>query len=484
VPSIPSDVRADPQINDRVDSIFAPALRLTTIGLIIVTTMIAFEAMAVATALPTAARELHGLSSFGLAFTGFFVANIVGMVAGGVFSDRAGPRFPLAVGVVLFLLGLVMAGSAQQMWHLLAGRAVQGLGAGLLVVALYVVIGERFDEALRPKVFGAMSSAWVVPSLVGPPLSGFVTEHVSWRWVFLGLAPLVLLGGALLVPVLSSLHSTDRTPVGGGSVRQLVRAVALGLAIAELSEAGQHPRLLWTVLAPVAAVAVVWALRLILPPGTATLSSGVGAAVAMRGLMAGAMFGCDSLIPLAMSTQHGFSPTAAGLPLLVAAMWWATGSWWQGRSGLRPDRAALIRVGFVLVSAGCAGAAVASVPSMPGLLVYPAWALAGLGAGLAFPSFGVVVLSQTTDEDRGRDSAALQLGEGVATSFTTGFGGVLVAAAVGRRIGYTAAFVGIDAVMVAIALVGVLVAGRARSGPPDRPHRNGKAGTAGAMPTP
>ena len=125
-----------------------------------------------------------------------------------------------------------------------------------------------------------------------------------------------------------------------------------------------------------------------------------------------------------------------------------------------------------------------SVPLMPGLLVYPAWALAGLGAGLAFPSFGVVVLSQTTDEDRGRDSAALQLGEGVATSFTTGFGGVLVAAAVGRRIGYTAAFVGIDAVMVAIALVGVLVAGRARSGPPERPHRNGKAGTAAAMPTP
>lgn len=159
-----------------------------------------------ATALPSAARELHGLSSYGLAFTGFIVANIVGLVSGGVISDRRGPRLPLVYGIALFFTGLLIAGAAHQMWHLLAGRAVQGLGSGLLVTALYVIIGERFPEGLRPKVFGAMSSAWVVPSLVGPPISGFVTEHASWRWVFLGLAPLVGIGAALLLPVLSSMH--------------------------------------------------------------------------------------------------------------------------------------------------------------------------------------------------------------------------------------------------------------------------------------
>lgn len=427
-----------------------------------------------ATALPSAARDLHGLSSYGLAFTGFIVANIVGLVSGGVISDRRGPRLPLVYGIALFFAGLLIAGAAHQMWHLLAGRVVQGLGSGLLITALYVVIGERFPEALRPKVFGAMSSAWVVPSLVGPPISGFVTEHASWRWVFLGLAPLVALGGAMLLPVLSSMHSPHRAPEEGldfdipskregpGALLQIARAVALGVAIAELSEAGQHPTLLWTLLAPVAIAATVWALRSILPPGTFTLSTGVGAGVAMRGLLAGAMFGCDSLIPLAMSTQHDFSPTAAGLPLLVAALFWATGSWWQGRSALRTERATLIRVAFVLMSVACVGAALAAVPSLPGLLVYPAWALAGLGAGLAMPSFGVLVLAQTTDQDRGRDVAGLQLGDGVATSFTTGFGGVLVAAAASGSVGYTTAFVTIDVAMVAVAVVGVVVSGRAR----------------------
>ncbi len=426
-----------------------------------------------ATALPSAARDLHGLSSYGLAFTGFIVANIVGLVSGGVISDRRGPRLPLVYGIVLFFAGLLIAGAAHQMWHLLAGRAVQGLGSGLLVTALYVILGERFPEALRPKVFGAMSSAWVVPSLVGPPISGFVTEHASWRWVFLGLAPLVALGGAMLLPVLSSMHSPHSAPQEGpnfdrrskrvpGALFQIARAVALGVAIAELSEAGQHPTLLWTLLAPVAIAATVWALRSILPPGTFTLSTGVGAAVAMRGLLAGAMFGCDSLIPLAMSTQHGFSPTAAGLPLLVAALFWAAGSWWQGRTALRAERATLIRVAFVLMSVACAGAALAAVPSLPGLLVYPAWALAGLGAGIAMPSFGVLVLAQTTDQDRGRDVAGLQLGDGVATSFTAGFGGVLVAAAAGGSVGYTPAFITIDVAMVAVAVVGVVVSGRAR----------------------
>lgn len=204
----------------------------------------------------------------------------------------------------------------------------------------------------------------------------------------------------------------------------------------------------------------------------------------MRGLLAGAMFGCDSLIPLAMSTQHGYSPTAAGLPLLVAALFWAAGSWWQGRTALRAERATLILVAFVLMSVACAGAALAAVPALPGLLVYPAWALAGFGAGIAMPSFGVLVLSQTTDQDRGRDVAGLQLGDGVATSFTAGFGGVLVAAAAGGSVGYTTAFVAIDVAMVAIAVVGVTVSGRARVRAGSPAGRGGSSGAAVVASTP
>ena len=94
------------------ESIFGARYRVSTLGILILMTIIAFEAMAVATALPTAARSLHGLASYGWAFTGFLVASIVGMVASGMRSDAHGPRLPLLVGLPLFIAGLVLASAA------------------------------------------------------------------------------------------------------------------------------------------------------------------------------------------------------------------------------------------------------------------------------------------------------------------------------------------------------------------------------------
>ena len=189
-------------------SVFSGRLRSTTIGLIVCISMIAFEAMAVTPALPSAARELHALSAFGWAFTAFLVANVVGMVAAGQLSDSRGPRAPLIAGMALFVVGLAVAGTSTTMVQLVLARAVQGVGGGLLITASYVLIGVTYPEHLRPKVFVATSGAWLLPSLLGPLISGVLTQHVSWRWVFLGLLPFVLIGVALLVPVLRRLHST------------------------------------------------------------------------------------------------------------------------------------------------------------------------------------------------------------------------------------------------------------------------------------
>jgi MFS family permease len=151
-------------------SIFSDGLRRASGALITIITMIAFEGMAVGPALPSAARELHGLSAFGWAFTAFLGANIVGMVLAGQLSDSRGPRGALTLGMILFVAGLVIAGTATTMVQLIMSRAVQGLGGGLLITAMYVVIGATYPEHLRPKVFAATSSAWVVPALLGPAL--------------------------------------------------------------------------------------------------------------------------------------------------------------------------------------------------------------------------------------------------------------------------------------------------------------------------
>jgi MFS family permease len=446
-------------------SIFGPALRATSTGLLIVITLIAFEAMAVSAALPTAARAVHGLGAFGWAFTGFLIANVLGMVTSGQLSDSRGPRTPLVAGLTCFLAGLVLSGTATTMSQLVAGRVVQGLGSGLIITAVYVVIGQAYPEHLRPSLFAATSSAWVVPSLVGPAVAGALAQHASWRWVFLGLVPFTLGGGVLLIPVLRSLHPPAQASLLANPSR-LVRAMGVAAGIAALEQAGQHPSPVSAVVAVAGLVALAWGIRPLLPAGTLRVRPGVSAPIAMRGLLAGAFFGIESTVPLSLSLQHGYGATAAGLPLTCAGFSWATGSWIQGRVDDRRDprrRIVLIRAGFGLVTAAGGLMALAAVPSLPGWLAYPAWLLAGLGAGLTMSSVSVLMLKYTTDSDRGADSAALQLSDATASALTTGVAGVLVAAAARDAISSTAGFVTLDVTMGAVALVGVLVSGRARA---------------------
>ncbi|GAB2474791.1 MFS transporter [Jatrophihabitans fulvus] len=455
------------RLDDEPRSIFSGRVRATTIGILILVSLIAFEAMAVSTALPTAARELNGVGAYGWAFTGFLVANIIGMVMSGQLSDRRGAALPLACGLVAFVAGLALAGAAVTMPMLIAGRVVQGIGSGLMITAIYVIVGQAYTDELRPSLFAAFSSAWVVPGLVGPLLSGTITQHLTWRLVFLAIVPFGVLGGVLLLPVLRTLARPEAT-TGPGALRRLLLAVAVAGGIALLEAAGQHPSAVLGVVALAGLVAMVWGLRGLLPPGTMSARPGVPAPVALRGLLAGAFFGLEAILPLALSVQHDFSATAAGLPLTITGLTWAVGSWWQSRArdeaGNR-RRIALVRAGFCFVTAAAIGFTVTVLPDTPGWVVYPVWLTGGFGAGLAMASLGVVLLRHTSDATRGQDSAALQLSDATTSALTTGVGGVLVAAAARGTIGYTAAFVTIGAVMAVLAVLGVVAAGRLR--PPD-----------------
>lgn len=444
-------------------SIFAPSLRATSAGLLTLITLIAFEAMAVSAALPTAARELHGLASYGWAFTGFLVASVVAMVASGQICDARGPRPAVLAGVAFFVAGLVVAGTAATMVQLVCGRVVQGLGAGLMITAIYVVSGAAYPPHLRPPLFAATSSAWVVPSLIGPAISGLLAQHASWRWVFLGLAPFCVLGAVLILPTLRTL-AAPTVPRRAQPVR-LARAVAVAVGVAAFAQAGEHPSP-WTIAVAVVGVAMlVWAVRGLLPAGAFRVRPGVAAPVALRGLLAGAFFGVESTVPLSLTLQHGYGATVAGLPLACAGFSWAFGSWIQGRAddSRGPQvRVRLIRSGFALCALAAALMSVAALPGPTGWVAFVAWAAGGLGAGLTMSSVGVLLLNFTTDATRGADSAALQLADSTSSALTTGVAGMLIAAAARHAIGFAGAFVGLDLAMCAVALVGFAVAGRAR----------------------
>jgi MFS family permease len=434
--------------------------RRTTVGLLMLITFIAFEAMAVGTAMPTAVAELDGLAWYGWPFSAFLVASVVGMVIGGDAGDRRGPRVALPWSVAVFAAGLLLAGLAGHMALFVAGRAVQGLGAGVMVVLLYVIAAQAYDPVLRPRLFGAFSTAWVLPALVGPLVAGLVTEHASWRVVFLGLLPLIALG-ALLVVSAGRSFTAPANPAPPAPARRWWAALA-GLGIVALQYAGQRLDLLGAALAVAGIAALVAGLRPLLPPGTARARPGLPAVVASRGLLAGAFFGMDALLPLALTSVHGYSPTAAGIPLTAGAIGWATASNLQGRFPAVP-RERLLRAGFVLLGVGLAGSALAAVPALGGWPAYPFWALAGLGMGLGMPSVGVLLLDQSPEHRRGADSAALQIADVTASALCVGLAGVLVAAAATGLLPLPAAVIASVAVFTLVTLVGVRVSGRAAS---------------------
>jgi MFS family permease len=451
----------------RPPSILRPPYRTATAAIVLVITLIAFEAMAVAAALPTAARALHGLSLYGWAFTGFLLADVVGMVASGQLCDARSPRLALTLGLIGFTGGLVLAGTATTMTQLIAGRGVQGLSSGLLITAVYVVIGETYPESLQPKVFAATASAWVLPALLGPLVSGGLAQHVSWRWVFLGLVPFVLVGAGMLSMAMRRLPQRAAAAKSGpfrADPRRIGRALSVAAGVGAMESAGQHRSWIGIVLVIVGVAVASWGLRGLLPAGTIRVRHGVAAPVALRGLLAGAFFGVEATIPLALTVQHGYGATVAGLPLACAGLSWATGSWWQGRIKDETDdhrRVNMMRTGFIQVAVAAAAVGYAEQSGAPGWLIYPAWALAGLGAGLTMSSTSVLLLRHTTDAERGADSASLQLADATSSAITTGGAGVLVAVAAAASISYNTAFGVVGAVLAGVALLGAVVTGRA-----------------------
>jgi MFS family permease len=439
-------------------SIVDRAHRLTTAGLLMLVTFVAFESMAVATAMPTAVTELDGLAWYGWAFSAFLVASLIGMVIGGEVGDRRGPRAALLIGVAVFAGGLLAAGLATHMGLFVAARAVQGVGGGVLAVTLYVVAGQAYEPALRPRLFGAFSAAWVLPALIGPLVAGMLTTHLTWRLVFLGLLPLIALGLALVLPAVASLAvpESETAPQTG----RRWWALLAGLGIGALQYAGQRLDLIAVTIAAAGLVALLLGLRRLLPGGTVRARPGLPAVVGARGLLAGAFFGMDVLLPLTLTQLHGYGPTTAGIPLTAGALGWAIASQVQGRLPA-VSRVVLLRAGFVLLAVGVATTAVVAVPGVGGWPSYLSWAVAGLGMGLGMPSVGVLLLDQSPEHRRGADSAAFQIADVTGSALCVGVVGVLIAATTAGPLSLSAAVLLAVAVLTVLALLGAAVAPRA-----------------------
>ena len=445
-----------------------PQHRNLVVGVVGVVVAIAFEAIAVATAMPAVAAELDGYRSYGLAFSIFLTTSLVGMVLAGVLSDRRGPLLPFLLATVLFVGGLVLAGAAQEMWVLVAARAVQGFGAGLNSVALYVVVGRAFPDELRPRVFSALSGAWVLPALIGPPIAGTLADHVSWRWVFFGVVPITLAATALVLPRLRDLPPPpDAARPRRGRRSTLGAAVGAAVGAGTLQYAGQEllrlPPVVTGGLAVAGGLLLGGCVRRLLPPGSLRLGRGLPTIVVMRGVLSGAFFGAESFIPLMLNEHRGVTFTVAGASLTGGALTWSLGSWYQGRPGLRLPRPTLVAAGSGLVALGTVIVCGALLPAVPQLLaawvVAAGWLVAGLGMGLGVTSLSVLLLEASPTAEQGANSASLQVSDSLGSIVMIGVAGAVFAGLHGR--GHDGSvFLAIYVLTATLALLGALVGRR------------------------
>jgi MFS family permease len=409
--------------------VLGPAYRVPTVAILTLVSLIAFEALATSTAMPVAATALGGVSSYGLAFASYFATSLIGVVAAGGWTDARGPRSPVLVALALFAAGLLIAGTATAFPVLLAGRAVSGLGGGLLGVSIYVVVADVYPQELQPRVFGALSAAWVLPGIIGPAVAGWVTTHVSWRAVFLGVLPFA----ALLVPVL--LPRLRSAPLQDGEARhrvldaRLARGVllAVGALTLQLGVDAGRPWA-WGVV-PAGGLLVLVALPGLVPPGTLRLRRGLPALVAVRALFTGTFAGTEAFVPLMLVAHRGITPALAGAVLTSGTLGWSIGSFLQGSGRVRLERTTLLSLAGAVLGLGVLGLALTPLGGVPAWVVPLAWILAATGMGTGMSTMNVLTLRLSPPGEEGRSSSALQLGDALGSLLGIGLAGALFSAA-------------------------------------------------------
>src|SRR3954447_12676441 len=444
--------------------------RALTFGLCMAVVAIAFEAISVATAMPAAARQLNGLDLYAWVFSAFLIGQLVATVAAGRLCDRIGVASPMIGGILLFAVGLTTSATAVTMEQLVTGRFLQGLGSGVVGVAMYVVIAQMYDERRRPTMFSYISSAWVVPSFVGPTVAAWLTHHASWRAVFWAVLPVLAIGAALMLPpvVRAARMRPPRDPsAASGAALWAAGLAALGAAAVQL--AGQRLTPLGLLIGTVGLVLVAVSLPQLMPRGFFRFGPGLPPVITVRALIAGAFFGAEAFVPLMLVEQRHLSLLLAGSTLTLGALGWSAGAWLQSRRSFRLPRDRVITLGAACVLLGVALVTLVAW-SRPWVgLVAVAWVFAGIGMGLATSGTSLATMTLSNSGEQGRNASSLQFGEAFGGGLIVGVGGTVFAAV--RPSGdLTQTFGSVLTAMTVVAALAVLASlrtGRIRVALPD-----------------
>jgi EmrB/QacA subfamily drug resistance transporter len=298
-----------------------PLAILLALGLAVL--LAALDQTIVATALPTVAGDLGGLDHLAWVVTAYLVAETVTMPLYGKLGDVIGRKRVLLGAIVLFLSGSALSGVAGSMGQLVAFRALQGLGAGGLIVTAMAAVADLVPPRERARYMGLIGSVFAVASVAGPLLGGLFVDHLSWRWVFyvnlpVGAAALVVIAGRLPAAV-----RRERRPVdvlGASLLTAAAGALVLVCSWGGTEDAWDSPAILGlAAVALVAAVAFVAQERRAADPvlPLELFATRAFSAAGLSAFLIGmAMFGAITFLPLYLQIVDGASATEAGLRML------------------------------------------------------------------------------------------------------------------------------------------------------------------------
>ncbi len=395
----------------------------------------AMEAFISSAMLPTVVKDVGGIELFAWNTTIFVVASILATVFAAVRPVSVGPRTAYVIAALAFGFGSLLCGIAPSMLTLLAGRFVQGFGAGLIVAQSYAMLRIVFPQRLWSRAMALTSSIWGIATLLGPAVGGIFAEFGVWRWAFLCIVPAALILALAAWRALPT--SSDSTPPTRLPYKQifLVTVAVLDISVASLLTnapdiAGALVMLCGVDLV-LLALAEIFSRSKLLPAGTFSFSSPMSALFGLL-LVLGITVAADIFVPLFLQQLHGLTPLTAGyVTALVAGGWSIVGVLSSGWTGGRV-RAALIAAPIILVLS-MLGLALTVARASTGL---PDLALAGLclfalgsGMGLSSQHLSTRVLATASAAENDKTSAALSMVQIFAGGLGAAIGGVAVNAA-------------------------------------------------------
>ncbi len=291
-------------------------------ALILVFLLASLDQTIVSTALPTIVGELGGLQHLSWVVTAYLLASTVSGPLYGKFGDLYGRKVVLQTAIVIFLVGSALCGLSQNMTELIAFRALQGLGAGGLIVTAIAVIGDVIPPRDRGRYQGIFGAVFGVSTIIGPLLGGFFVDNLSWRWIFyvnlpVGIVAFAVIGAVFRVRPVPKQHTIDY--LGAALLAGGLSAVVLFTSLGGTTWPWGSPQIITLILIGVVAIAAFVFVESrvaepILPLAlfrnrTFAVTSAVGFIVGLS------LFGAVTYLPLYLQIVKGVSPTRSGLQL-------------------------------------------------------------------------------------------------------------------------------------------------------------------------